>query len=1024
MISLAAVTSTIVKIGMSKAWEKTKRQELVIRLLRQFKLDPDNPPVDFESIYAYTLIEYGIDRPEPILNFFRNKFVKEAFKQSFNKNDISILEKEAEGIIEWNEETNKLGKVDYDPRREFATFSTVFHTIVDRTRPLADVRRDQKLDDIHDDIHQASHEIIAHLDKLEALSDIRIERTQMIQMVSKSPLDVLSQQMREWFNVLNYSFEEYEELNSNYFEWIINIPARRGYDRILVRGVIGEAEMNDLASLRASVAKQKTKEGWLVAIRRISQATREALEREENSNLFCYTFDELLDENADFSGYLTWLENEVKRRGIDTMYVPLAGKKEDFDSISKQIVGQGHYDGKNGWIEGYIDRWLVDPSKEHISILGEFGMGKTWFTLHYAWIQLQRYRDAKERGVERPRLPLVIPLRDYAKAVSVESLFSEFFFRKYEIPLPNYSAFEQLNRMGKLLLIFDGFDEMAERVDRQKMINNFWELARVVIPNAKVILTCRTEHFPEAKEGRALLNAELQASVSNLTGEPPQFEVLELTPFADSQIRKVLSFRTTANVVNLVMNNQYLLDLARRPVMIEFILDALPDIEAGKPIDLSHVYLYAIRQKLERDIKDERTFTSLADKIYFLCELAWEMLSTDQMSLNYRYFPDRIRRFFGPIVQEQKDLDHWHYDMMGQTLLIRNADGDYTPAHRSLLEFFVAYKFAAELGLLAPDFTELAKTQSCLDMKMSALDYTWSSYFCRTLDQKGDINVIAPLKRFTAEKLDKLVETVGNRPLSPAMLDLIENMLDTANKEENNKHLLKIINETKGRTTEEVGYVGGNSATLLLKLDNQALKGLNLVEINLDRAYLIDADLSECNLERANLSGTVLHGVTLRNAILRESLLYDIKLQWLSGKFTDALYVNIMYDSNEQQLVAVNIENKKDTERAKGTKIAFTKRNNTEESVEEINTEYEYPLYALNANKGIIELISKKGELFLFSMEKETFQSIHDSELLPRFYNADLTGARGLSGHNAFILKALGAINVPSIDFNPEDKMQ
>jgi hypothetical protein len=43
-------------------------------------------------------------------------------------------------------------------------------------------------------------------------------------------------------------------------------------------------------------------------------------------------------------------------------------------------------------------------------------------------------------------------LRDYAKAVSVESLFSEFFFRKHEIPLPGYSAFEQLNRMGKLLL--------------------------------------------------------------------------------------------------------------------------------------------------------------------------------------------------------------------------------------------------------------------------------------------------------------------------------------------------------------------------------------------------------------------------------------------------------------------------------------------------------------------------------------------------------------------------------------------
>ncbi len=62
-----------------------------------------------------------------------------------------------------------------------------------------------------------------------------------------------------------------------------------------------------------------------------------------------------------------------------------------------------------------------------------------------------------------------------------------------------------------------------------------------------------------------------------------------------------------------------------------------------------------------------------------MCELSWEMLSTDRMSINYREFPDRIRSLFGVMVQEEKDLNHWHYDMMGQTMLIRNADGDYTP---------------------------------------------------------------------------------------------------------------------------------------------------------------------------------------------------------------------------------------------------------------------------------------------------------------------------------------------------------
>jgi len=119
--------------------------------------------------------------------------------------------------------------------------------------------------------------------------------------------------------------------------------------------------------------------------------------------------------------------------------------------------------------------------------------------------------------------------------------------------------------MGKFVLIFDGFDEMAAQVDHQKMINNFWELARVVVPGTKVILTCRTEHFPEAKAGRELLQAELKASTSNLSGEPPQFEVLELQKLDEKQIRKLLSSQASTKIVQRVVKEPHLLNLAQRP---------------------------------------------------------------------------------------------------------------------------------------------------------------------------------------------------------------------------------------------------------------------------------------------------------------------------------------------------------------------------------------------------------------------------------------------------------------------------
>ncbi|WP_232317103.1 NACHT domain-containing protein, partial [Anabaena sp. CA = ATCC 33047] len=666
----------------------------------------------------------------------------------------------------------------------------------------------------------------------------------------------LAEQMKNWFKILGYRFESYEIWEDSFFEWIINISGIKNcYDRILVRGIEGEAKLSDVEALREEVQKQKADEGWLVSTRRISAAARDEVKK-PNSKILCYTFDKLLEQNADFTGYLDWLEKEVKDRGIDKKYVPLACTKEEIDPVSSRRIAVSRYDISDGGIDRYIDLWLDDPVKEHISILGEFGTGKTWFAFHYAWMALQRYREAQERGIERPRVPLVIPLRDYTKAVSVESLFSEFLFRKYKIPLPNYDAFVHLNRMGKLLLIFDGFDEMATRVDRQQMINNFWELAKVVVPGAKVILTCRSEHFPDAKEGRALLNAELLASTANLTGDTPQFEVLELEKFNGEQIRQILSLQANAATVEKVMSNPHLLEIACRPVMSELILEALPDVEAGKRVDLSRIYLYAVQRKMERDIKSERTFTSMTDKLYFLCELSWEMFSTNQINLNYRDFPDRIRRLFGSAVQVQKDLDHWHYDMMNQTMLIRDADGHYTPAHRSLLEFFVAYKFAAALGVLAPDFVGLIQpNESDLDSTTKSEDYTWSRYCNLQVEKRKKNQKIPPIHSFAIEPLDNLRTNFGKAQLTRAVLDLLVPML--APMEITTEQLLKVIGETRRKREAEVGYVGGNAATLLVKVNSCALEGRDIAHSVVIGADFTNISLRHANFTKANLTNSV-----------------------------------------------------------------------------------------------------------------------------------------------------------------------
>ncbi len=724
------------------------------------------------------------------------------------------------------------------------------------------------------------------IDELPEIEPSNITRKSNLERVNQPvilELEEFGQQIFDWFGALDFKFEGLPRQEGKYVEWIIQVPVRRAkFDRVLIRATIHEVGLNDLDSLRRGVAQSKVDEGWLVTNLWVNQSVRQALvkPKPEDEGLTCLTLDELIDQDADFTSYFEWLKKEVEDKEIAALYVPLNCRKGEFDPITRTMRSNPNDNAKDD-IDFYIDRWLASPVTEHVSILGEFGTGKTWFTLHYAWKCLQDYQIAKAKGLPRPRLPLVIRLRDYA----VKNVMAGFFFNKHNIRL-NHAVFDRLNQMGKLLLIFDGFDEMANKVDRQKMVENFRELAQVVMPNSKVLLTCRTEHFDTAQDAIDNLNSEQMTDARDRRTISAKFQTLELLKFDDEQIRQVLSQRTKKSAtVERVMANEKLLDLLRRAVMAEYVLEALPDLEQSEKIDISRVYLYAVKRKMERDIVTGRTFTSLADKLYFLCELAWEMLSEDKLSLNYRDFPDRLRVLFKDEVREKKHLDHWHYDMMGQTMLIRNDEGDYSPAHRSLLEFFVAYKFAAELGLLADDFLEMAQSQSGIDESLPPQLYKWSDYWRRDVDDKGERKLIAPLAGFKSELTqsgsdrqrlksrlvmqspptrtkigsnihltepcwelpERFRDTFGKSPLSRAILDLLKPALNLDLK----YLLIDLIQSTKAA---DLDYSGGNAATILVEIDANALEYHNLSGTNLACANLINAGLKGTDLSGANLT--------------------------------------------------------------------------------------------------------------------------------------------------------------------------
>ncbi|GAA2523491.1 NACHT domain-containing protein [Winogradskya humida] len=850
-------TSALVKmltLGAKPALERLKRKEAVVAALKKVHLAPDRPPADFDGVYTYAIVEFCYGKPEPVILLFRNEFVMAAFRKSFESGDERHLRREVDLVLQWNDETGGLGRIDYNLALELTGFQAVFEQLVDRTRSAAQARLERKVGDVH----QSVSDLVDRIDRMSTPEEI------VRYMVrNHSPAEVLAGELREWFAAVEYKITA-EILNGpDEFVWLVRVPARRGYDPVVVLGIGAEMSRPDVLRAASLVGEHRAKEGWVIAPQRVSQAARIA--DEELDEIFCYTLDELIDERADFEPYLQWLEEEVRTRHIDTCYVPLTCAKDDIDRRSGKVGGTSVYPWTGGGLDDYVGGWLEDDTKEHLSVLGEFGMGKSWFCLHYAWTLAQEWRAAKAAGRKRPRLPLVVPLRDYAKAVTVESLFSEFFFRKHEILPDGYRVFETLNRLGRLLLIFDGFDEMAARVDRQAMINNFWELARAVVPGSKVLLTCRTEHFPEAQQGRDVLGARLVASTSALTGAPPQFEVVELQPFADEQIGELLSRITDTPTRNLVLGNEELMELMRRPVMSELALAALPAIEAGAKVDLARVYLYAVQHKIDADIKAERTFTSLADKVFFLCELSWHMLAESVLTINYREIPDRIRACFKDVVQEQRDLDHWHYDMMGQTMLVRDADGNYTPAHRSLLEFFAAYKFAAELGLMDADFMALIGATEPAE----APSFAWSEVVRTTSDQRRTAFGWRP------EPMETITALFATDNVSEELLRLTVSMFTA----EAGADLVRMLAGTRHLGPDADRTIGASLVRVIAETDVTSLRGAHLDDAVLPSAILDrdggGLDLSGCSLRRADLAGTDLEDVVLVDADLSGAVLAE-----------------------------------------------------------------------------------------------------------------------------------------------------
>ncbi len=145
---IGSVIFEIAKKAGDAGWKKAKHSSKVLEILEKVGLKPEKPEPNFDSVYAHTLVAYGVDQPKEVLDFFNRKEIKKAFEESFRNSDISVLESEAETFVEWNKIGDELRDLRIDLRLEFACLSLVFNKMVDCTRTPSQTIDGHKLDEI------------------------------------------------------------------------------------------------------------------------------------------------------------------------------------------------------------------------------------------------------------------------------------------------------------------------------------------------------------------------------------------------------------------------------------------------------------------------------------------------------------------------------------------------------------------------------------------------------------------------------------------------------------------------------------------------------------------------------------------------------------------------------------------------------------------------------------------------------------------------------------------------------------
>lgn len=345
---------------------------------------------------------------------------------------------------------------------------------------------------------------------------------------------------------------------------------------------------------------------------------------------------------------------------------------------------------------GTVIDWLNADHARFVLVLGDFGHGKTFLLRELA----------RRIPAQLPHLtPVLVELRALEKNHSLDALIAQHLAAAGEdrIDLP---AFRHMLRRGQIVLLFDGFDELALRVTYDRAADHLQTMLSAVEHRAKVVLTSRTQHFASDAQIHTALGDRVQV----LAGS----RLVQLADFDETQIQQFLlrlfegDQSRTRTRLDLIRQVKDLLGLSGNPRMLSFIAalgeDRLLAAGAGGgEISSADIYRELLDAWLGHEARRSRPTRGAipsfdaTERRRAVTELALRLWRSAERGVSVDDLQQTTARLLTSLTKKRLDAPHAAHAIGSATLLVRE-DDVFTFVHSSVMEYLVAAEAARLLG--------------------------------------------------------------------------------------------------------------------------------------------------------------------------------------------------------------------------------------------------------------------------------------------------------------------------------------